>query len=147
MAGDEIAPCVIEIGRPDRPRAKAQMRDRHRAGFFRIVNEISLREIVRVFADDFDRLLVRAHGSVRAEPVKQRADNIVGFGRECRIEIEAGVRDVIVDADGEMILRRRSREIVEHGLDHRRREFLRGQTVAAADDSRTSLAALLRRAR
>ena len=106
MAGDEVAPAD-KIGRSDRARAEAQMRDRHRAGFFRIVNKISLGKVVGVFADDFDRLLVRPDRAVGAEAEKQRADDIVGLDREIRIEIQTGVRDIVVDADREMIFRRR----------------------------------------
>ena len=100
------------------------MRDRHRAGFLRIVNEIALREIIGVLADDFDRFLVRADGAIRSKPEELRANNIIRLDRKIGIEIEARVRQIVVDADGEMILRRRTREIVEHRLDHRRREFL-----------------------
>ena len=46
---------------------------------------------------------------------------------------------VVVDADGEMILRLLRLEVVEHRLDHRGREFLGGQAVAAADDARQHL--------
>ena len=48
--------------------------------------------------------------------------------------IEARVREIVLDADREMIFRRRLREIVEHRFDHRRREFFRRQTVTPADD-------------
>ena len=58
------------------------------------------------------------------------------FGGEGWIVVEAGVGDVVVDADGEVILGLRLLSFVEDGLDHRRREFLGGQAVAAADDAR-----------
>ena len=55
------------------------------------------------------------------------------------------MREIVIDADREMILRRRSRQIVEHRLDHRRREFLRRQTVAAADHLHVAAALLVKR--
>jgi hypothetical protein len=55
------------------------------------------------------------------------------------------VGDVVVDADGEMVLRRRLGQLVEDALDHRRREFLRRQAVAAADHLLRDLAAVSQR--
>jgi len=55
-----------EVGAADELRAEAQMRNRDRAGFLRVVHEVALREVVGVFADDFDRVLVRADRAVRA---------------------------------------------------------------------------------
>ena len=60
-----------QIGGANRVRAKAQMRNRNRAGFLRIVDEITLREVVRSLPDDFDGILVGADGSVRSESVEQ----------------------------------------------------------------------------
>ena len=42
--------------------------------------------------------------------------------------------DVVVDADGEVVLRRGLRQLVEDARHHRRRELFRRQSVAAADD-------------
>ena len=58
------------------------------------------------------------------------------LGREGRVDGEARVRDVVDDADREVAPRRRARELVEHRLRHRRRELLRREPVAAADDAR-----------
>ena len=98
MAGNEVR-LANEIRRSDRARAEAQMRNRHRAGFLRIVNKIALRKIVGVLADDFDRFLVRAHGAVRSEPKELRAHNVVRLDREIRIEVEAGMREIVIDAE------------------------------------------------
>ena len=43
--------------------------------------------------------------------------------------------DIVVDSDGEVIVRRRLGKIVKDGLDHGRGEFLGGQSVAAADNA------------
>ena len=57
------------------------------------------------------------------------------------------MRHVVVDADGEAVLRRRLGDLVEHRLGHARMEFLRRQAVAAADDARHRALALAGRAR
>ena len=41
--------------------------------------------------------------------------------------------DIIIDTDGEMVLRFGSGEIIVDRLDHPRRELLRGQAIPAAD--------------
>ena len=46
------------------------------------------------------------------------------------------MRDVVDDADREVVLRLILRELVEDGLGHRRIELLRGEAVASADHSR-----------
>src|SRR6266536_6070565 len=104
VAGHEVR-LRDEIGRSYRTRCEAQMRDGDRAGLLRVVNKIALREIAGVLADDFDRLLVRANRAVGAESEKLRAHDVVRLDREARIDIETGVRKVVVDADREMILR------------------------------------------
>ena len=55
------------------------------------------------------------------------------------------MREIVLDADREMIFRRRLREILEHRFDHCRREFFRGQTVAAADHLHVAAALLVKR--
>ena len=49
------------------------------------------------------------------------------------------MRNIIVDADGEVILRLAFLEFFEDGLDHGRGKFLGGQAVASADDRRDGL--------
>ena len=71
MAGHEVG-SGNEIVGADGLRAEAQMRNRHRAGFLRVVDEIALSIIVGVLANDLDRVLVRAHRAVRAQPVEDR---------------------------------------------------------------------------
>ena len=85
---------------------------------------------------DLDGVLVGAHGAIRAQAIKQRADGPRIFGRECSIVIQAGVRDVVANADGEMILRLRLLQFIEDGLDHRRCKFLGREPVTPANDPR-----------
>ncbi len=104
-----------------------------------------MREIIGVLADDFDRFLVRANGAIRSKPKELRAHNVVRLDREIGIEIEARMRQIVVDAYREMILGRWSCKILEHRLDHRRREFFRRQTVAAADHSHVAATLFVKR--
>ena len=108
VAGHEIG-RRNQVARMDRLRPEAQVRSGHRAGLLRVVDEVALRVIVGLLADDLDRVLVGAHRAVGAQAVEQRAHRARLFGRKARIVGQAGVRHVVVDADGEVILRRRLR--------------------------------------
>src|SRR5581483_4953615 len=132
MTGNEVG-LGDEIGGTDWPRAEAQMRDCHRARFLRVVNKISLCEVIGVFADDLDRLLVGPHRAIGPEAEELRAHHVAWFDGKGRIDIEACASQVIVDPHSEMILRRLLSEILEDCLDHCRRELLRRQTVATAN--------------
>ena len=81
------------------------MGDGDRAGLLRVVDEVSLREEIRLLADDLDRVLVGAHRAVGAETVEHRRRDIGLLGSERRIPRERRVRHVIHDADGEVTLR------------------------------------------
>ncbi len=92
---------------------------------------------IRAFADDLDAVLVGAHRAVGAEAVEHALEGVgMGVGAPGGIPVQAQVRDVVVDADGEGMLRCQLFQLVEHCLDHGRREFLGGQPIAAADDLR-----------
>ncbi len=58
------------------------------------------------------------------------------FGREARIVAQARERQIVVDTDREVVLRLVLRQLVIDALDHRRREFLRRQAIAATDNLR-----------
>ena len=136
MAGDE-AGAIDQVGRADRTRARAQVRDRDRAGLLRVVDEVALHVEVGLLADDLDRVLVGADRAVGAEAVEhRRRRRRPARCRTTRSHGERRVRHVVDDADGEVVLRRVLRELVEDRLHHRRRELLRRQPVAAADDAR-----------
>ena len=114
-----------QVRRADRLRAEAQVRDRHRAGLLRVVDEIALGVVVGLVADDLDRVLVGADRAVGAQAVEHGADHVVRSrcrtsGRQSRLS----VGHIVVDADGEMVLGPGLRQFVEDGLDHGRREFL-----------------------
>ena len=138
VAADE-ARLLHEVGRPDRLRPEAQVRHRLRAGLLRVVDEVALRVQALLGPEDLDRVLVRADRSVRAEAEEDRAHRVGRLDVERRVVVEARPGDVVVDADREPAPRPLARELVEHAGDHARRELLRRQAVAAADDPRHDL--------
>src|ERR1017187_4089867 len=143
VAGDEVR-FGHQITGVDGLRSEAQVRNRHRAGFFRVVNKVSLPVIVGVLADDLDGVLVSAHRAVRAETIEQSADHAVRLGRERGIIVEAGVADVVLNANREVIFRLALLQVVllqiiKDGLHHRRSEFLGRQAVASADHAGRAL--------
>ena len=105
MAGDQIGIVVAdEVGGADGGGAEAQVRDGDGAGFLRVVDEIALGAQVGVLADDLDAVLVGAHRAIAAQPVEHRLEGArVGVGAEAGVPVQAGVRDVVVDADGEVV--------------------------------------------
>ena len=110
------------------------MGDGDGAGLLRIVHEVALGEVVGSLADDLDGVLIGAHGAIGAETVEQRAHGGGIFGVELGIVVQAGMGDIVLDADGEVVLGRGFLQFVEDALDHGGCEFLGGQAVAAADD-------------
>ncbi len=125
-----------EIGRTNGFRAEAQMGDRVGTGFLGVVYEITLRMPARLGCQDLGRILVCSDCSVRTEAIEQGTHRVGGLNIEIAIDGQAGIRDVIGDADGEAVLRILLLQLVEHGLCHGRIEILRGKAVAAADDRR-----------
>ena len=133
VACDEVC-RADQASHPDRLRSKPQMADRHCPGLLRVVDEVALGEIVGIVADDLDRVLVRPDGSVRSQAVEHGPHDLVAFDVEGGIVVDAGVRHVVVDADGEMILGGVLGEFIEDALDHSGGDFLARQPVASADD-------------
>ena len=86
VAADKIG-RADEIGRADRPGSEAQMRDRLRARFVRIVDEIALRVECGIFGDDFDAVLVGADRAVGTQAVEDRTHHIIRLDRIVWIEV------------------------------------------------------------
>ena len=107
VAGHEVR-LGDEIGGADRLRSETQVRSRHRTRLLRVVNEVALRVVGSVAADDLDGVLVGAHRAVRTQSVEECAHRARALGREVRIVADAGVRNIVVDADNKVILRLRS---------------------------------------
>ena len=135
MAGDEVR-FGDQIRRVNRSRSEAQVRHRRRAGLLRVVDEVSLRVERCLFADDLDRVLVGADGAVRAQPVEDRAHDLGVLGRKARVVVEAHPRDIVHDADREVVHRALLLQLVQHGLHHGRGELLGREAVTPADHAR-----------
>ena len=137
MAGDEVGLArADQVRRADGARPEPQVGGGHRTRLLRVVDEVPLRVEVGTLPDDLHRALVGAHRPVGAEPVEHGPHDVVGLRRERAVDLERGVRDVVDDADREVVLRLILRELVEDGLGHRRIELLRGEAVASADHPR-----------
>ncbi len=105
VAGHEVGLVGFDqVGGVDRLGAEAQVGGGDRAGLLRVVDEVALGEVIGLFADDLDRVLVGAHRAVGAEAEEHAAHGLFGFDREGRVYVEAGVRNVVVDAHGEVVL-------------------------------------------
>src|SRR6266545_6676008 len=103
MTGDEIRLIQLnEIRRTDWLRTKSQMRHCHRAGFLRVVIEVALGEVISLFTDDLDRVLVRADCSICTQTEEHATHNTFRFDHEGWIKIEAGVGNIVVDANGKV---------------------------------------------
>ncbi len=135
VAGDEIG-MADEIGGADRCRAEAQMGDRLGARLVRIVDEIALGVAAFRLGQNFHAVLVGTHRAVGAQPVEHGARDALRLDVEIAVVVEAQMRHVVVDADGEAVLRRLGGQFVEHRLGHAGVEFLRRQAVAPADHAR-----------
>ena len=110
------------------------MRHGHGAGFLRVVVEVTLGEVVGLFTDDLDRVLVGADGTICTEAKEHTTDSAFRLDNKVGIYVQAGVGDIIVDAESEMVLGVGVAQLIQRRLDHRRGEFLGRQPIAAADN-------------
>ncbi len=142
VAADEVPLAARdELGGAHQPRrmdglgSEAQVGDGDGAGFLGVVNEVALGEEVGLFADDLDGVFVRADGAVGAESDEDAAAHARGLELEGVVPAHGGVRDVVVDADGETVARAGGVEVAEDGEGHGGRELLRAEPVAPAEDA------------
>ena len=133
MAGHEIG-ARHQIGGANGLGPKAQMRHGHGARLFGVIDEIALRVTVGFFTNDFNGILVRTHRAIGTQAVKERADDFIRFGGKVRPQRKAGMRHVVVDADGKMVLGGGAGEVGKHRFDHGRREFLGRKPITPAQD-------------
>ena len=103
VTGDE-ARGGDQIGRADRLGAEAQMGNRLGAGLVGIIDEIALGVAPGVLGDDLDAVLVGADRAIgdRARR-RRRGDRRPALDGEIRIDGEARVRDIVIDAEGEAV--------------------------------------------
>ncbi len=138
VAADKAGFTIFyEITGSNGARAETQMGDGHCSRFLRIIDEVALHELVGLFTDDLQRILVGTYRTIRTQPVEQALDDTlhVGIARTV-VPLQAGMGNIVVYADGELILRLFCRKIGEHCPNHPRRKFLRGQSIAATENTR-----------
>ena len=143
VAGDEVR-LGDQIGRADRLRTEAQVRHGDGSRLLGVVNEVALRVVVGILANDLDGVLVRAHRAIGSEAIEQSPHHAVRFGGIRRVVVEAGVTHVVVDADREILFWCGRSQVVIHRLDHRRSEFLGRQPVTSAHHFNGSLSLVQR---
>ena len=119
------------VGGADGLMAEAQVALGHAAGLLRVILKVGLGVLVGVVADDLDGVLVGADGSVRAEAPELAGDDALAGGDDVLAHRERGEGDVVVDADGEVVLLLAA-HVVVHGLDMRGNGILGGEAVAPA---------------
>ena len=89
-----------------------------RTGLLGVVVEITLGIVLGLFADDLDRVFIGADGAIRTQTKEQAADGLGMFNREVLIIVQAGMSNVFINADHEVVLRLRLLEFIEDGLNH-----------------------------
>src|SRR6516162_1311227 len=120
------------------------MRDRYGPCLLRVIDEVAVRVIPGLLADNLDGSLGCSYCTVRARSVENRAHGVRALHGKTGIVFEAGMRDVVLNANREVIARRLTLELVENGLGHRRSELLGRKSVTPANDPQ--VAARLRKA-
>ncbi len=113
MTGDKGG-LLDEIGRVDRLGAKAQVRDRDRAGLLGVVDEVALGVVVGLFADDLDGVLVGTDGAVGTQTPEDGSHSILGLDVEW-FDGQGSVGHIIDDADREVIAGSFAAHLVEDG--------------------------------
>jgi hypothetical protein len=100
------------------------MRNRLRARFVAVIDEVALRIAPGVLGDDLDRVLVGADRAVGAQAIEHRAGDIGAIDVESGIERKTGARDIVCDADSEAAAWLILLQFVEGRLCHRWGEIL-----------------------
>ncbi len=80
------------------------MRDSNRASLLGIINKMTLGIVRRIFANYFDGVLVGPNSAILSKSVKYSTYDVVLFDIKAFIPLQAGMADVIVDSDSEMVL-------------------------------------------
>ena len=123
MARREVG-RVDEVGRADHVAAEAEVRDRDAAGLLGVVLEVALRVVLGVVADDLDGVLVRADRAVRAEAPEHALLAVALRDDEAVVAEDVAVRNVVDDADAEVVHRLVLRHVREDVRAHLRSEVL-----------------------
>src|SRR6185369_696039 len=107
--------------------------------FLRVVHEVGLGVVAGLLADDLDGVLVGADCAVGTEP--EEHGFVDAFHRVLIrvVDFQAAARDILFDADHELVFRFGSLQVVQDRLGHSRVELLGTEAVAATHDNRVTL--------
>ena len=130
VAGHKVSHGDI-VGAVDGLMAKAQVGLGNAAGLLGVILEVSLSVLVGVVTDDLDGVLVGANGTIGAQTPELAGDDGLAGGDDILANGQGQMRNVIVDADGEVVLLL-TLHVVEHGLHLGRSGILGTQAIAAA---------------
>jgi hypothetical protein len=106
MTGNEVRLVQLDkVWCTDGLWTKPQMGHGHSAGLLRVIIEVALREVIGLFTDDLDRVLVCTNCTVCAETEEYTTDNVpFRFDHKGWIHFKAGMSDIVIDAYSEVIL-------------------------------------------
>ena len=126
MTGDEAGLAVAyQVAAADRLGPEAQVGDGDGPGLLGVVLEITLAEVGGLLGDDLDGVFVGGDGAVGTQAVEDAGgDPGRRVGAKGRVPVQAGVADVVEDAQGEGPLGPVPGQFVEDGLDHGRGKLL-----------------------
>ncbi len=123
VAGDKVG-LFDQISRANRFGTEAQVGDSDGAGLLRVVDEVALREVVGLFADDFDRVLVGADCAIGTKAEENTSEDVIRSNVKVVVNGQGGVGDIVDDADCEVVLGSVGHQVLEDRLDHGGVEFL-----------------------
>ena len=131
MAGYEI--CLVDqVCGLDRMFAEPQVRHGQSAGFLGVIVKITLGVQVGLITDDLDGCFVGTDGSVRSQTPEFTFDSAFRFSCNAFDEGQGVVGHIVLNTDGEMILRPLMIQVIINGHDHARGGVLGAKAVAAA---------------
>jgi hypothetical protein len=93
-----------QVGGADGVWPKPQVGHGDRAGLLGVVDKVALGVVVRIFADDFDGVLVGPHRTVGPQTVEHGPHHAVGFRLVAGVVVDGGEGDIIHNAHGEVVL-------------------------------------------
>ena len=127
---------VNEVSRLNRVVRETQVRSSHRAGFTRVVNEVTLTIFTSVFCNNFNRVFVSTNGTISAQAEEYGTNNIFTFRINAVVIRQRLVCNVIVNTNGEAVNRFFSKTVVINSLNHARCKFFRRKAITTANDFR-----------
>mmetsp|Transcript_55243 Transcript_55243/g.101195 ORF Transcript_55243/g.101195 Transcript_55243/m.101195 type:complete len:241 (-) Transcript_55243:1209-1931(-) len=113
---------------------EAQVRDCRSSSLLGGVVEVALREELGTLTNDRSCCLVGTHCAIRSQSKEKCLCGSLWNAIDCRSEWQVGVSDIINNSNCEVVLWYSVLQVVEHGLEVSRREFLAAKAVVAADD-------------